>query len=106
MPQLPPPTQHDSAYFDFLEGLKVYNYTRNIKGLLDRYEEKASEFKKERGYTPSTMEEAGHLLESELLYQFACATQHCSQHMMWSARADSIESYLEKLLDLMQSSNC
>ena len=105
MPQLPPPTQHDSAYFDFLEGLKVHNYTHNVKGLLNRYEEKASEFKKDRGYAPSTMEEAGHLLEPELLYQFACATQHCAQHMMWSASADSIEAHHEKLLALMQSEN-
>jgi ubiquinone/menaquinone biosynthesis C-methylase UbiE len=105
MPQLPPPSQHDSAYFDFLEGLKVYNYTHNIKGLLNRYEETASEFKEERGYAPSTMEEAGCLLEPELLYQFACATQHCAQHMMWSASADSIAEHRERLLALMQGPN-
>jgi SAM-dependent methyltransferase len=102
MPQLPPLKQHHCAYFDFVEGLKVYNYKRNIKGLLDRYGEKAAEFKRERGYAPSTMEEAGHLLQPELLYQFACAVQHTAQHMMWSAGADSVKEHHKEILAMMQ----
>ncbi len=101
MPQLPPLSQHDCAYFDFLEGLKVYNYTHNVKGVLDRYREKAAEFRKERGYPPSTMDEAGRLIQPELLYQFACATQHTAQHLMWAAGADSIKPHREELMSMM-----
>src|SRR6185295_14204948 len=58
MPQLPPLTQQDCAYFDYVEGLKVYNYTRHVKQLLEKYEEKAARFKEKNGYPPSTMNEA------------------------------------------------
>src|SRR6202158_5324799 len=102
MPQLPPPSQQDCAYFDFIEGLKIYNYTRNVKGLLENYKEKASEFQEKKGYLPSTMEEAGRLLEPDLLYQFACATQHVAQHMMWSAGCVLLKERYEENLAMMK----
>jgi SAM-dependent methyltransferase len=101
MPQLPPLTQQDCAYFDYVEGLKVYNYTRHVKQLLEKYEEKAARFKEKNGYPPSTMNEAATLIEPEPLYRFACGVQHNAQHLMWAAGTDSLKPYREKILGQM-----
>jgi SAM-dependent methyltransferase len=104
MPQLPPLSQHDCAYFDYVEGLKVYNYTRHVKTLLRDYEEKAARFEEEKGYLPSTMEEAATLIEPDPLYQLACGIQRTSQVLMWTAGIDSVKPHREQLLARLDGS--
>jgi len=104
MPQLPPLTQHDCAYFDYVEGLKVHNYTRHVRQLLEKYDEKAAAFEAANGYPPSTMSEAAKLIEPEPLYQFACGVQHTAQHLMWAAGTDSLKPYRREILKRMEES--
>jgi SAM-dependent methyltransferase len=104
MPQLPPMTQQDCAYFDFVEGLKVYNYTRHVTTLLKKYGEKAVQFEEKNSYLPSTMNEAAELIEPESLYKFACGVQRTAQQMMWAAGIDSLKPYRQQILDQMEKS--
>ena len=70
MPQLPPVTQEHAARLDFLEGLRLYNYRRHVRGVLDAYD-------REVGTTrPPTMASAGERIKGQPLYQFAAAIQH------------------------------
>jgi SAM-dependent methyltransferase len=93
MPDLPPMTQHDYAYFDYLEALKRHNYTQHVTGVLRNYAAAAARFEAARGFRPSTMTEAGTLIQPDLLYQFACSIQHASQVLMWQAGLDSLRPH-------------
>ncbi len=95
MPELPVPTQEVSARFDFLEGLRRYNYTVHVAGVLDEYEQNAATAKTNGGDRPSTMEEAGSRIASTPLYQFAACIQRQAQQMGWAAARESLQSHTE-----------
>ena len=87
---IPPPTQQDCAQFDFIEGLKVHNYTKCVRSILDDYPSRARAYEQERGYAPRSIEEAGILIEQDPLYCFAASIAHYSQAYMWLAVRDSL----------------
>ncbi|MBI4233280.1 MAG: class I SAM-dependent methyltransferase [Chloroflexi bacterium] len=101
MPELPPPTQHDAAYLDYLEGLKRHNYSRLVKAVVQNYQANVTCLEEERGYRPTTLEEAGALIKDDLVYQFACGLQRNSHLMLWRAGLDSLAPHREKILAIM-----
>ena len=101
MPQLPPVTQEHAARLDFLEGLRLYNYRRHVRGVLDAYD-------REVGTTvgttrPPTMASAGERIKGQPLYQFAAAIQHHAQVMGWATAADSLREHADELDVLLAS---
>ena len=87
---IPPPTQQDCGQFDFIEGLKVHNYAKYVRSILDDYPNRARAYEGERGYAPRSIEEAGILIEQDPLYPFAASIAHYSQAYMWLAVRDSL----------------
>ena len=97
MPELPAPTQEQAAHFDYLEGLRGYNYTVHVKGILDAYAGATAG----GGSAPATMDEAGSIIGSSPLYQFAAATQHQAQKMGWNAARRSLEGHTDRLAGIL-----
>ncbi len=98
MPELPAPTQEQAAHFDYLEGLRGYNYTVHVKGALDAYAHEAAAARAE----PATMDEAASIIAPSALYQFAAATQHQAQKMGWAAARHSLEGHADRLAGLLE----
>jgi len=98
MPELPAPTQEQAAHFDYLEGLRGYNYTVHVKGILDAYERATTGV----GSAPATMDEAGAIIAPSPLYQFAAATQHQAQKMGWTAARLSLEGHTDRLAETLE----
>lgn len=97
MPELPAPTQEQAAHFDYLEGLRGYNYTVHVKGILDAYEREVVG----GGRAPATMDEAAGIIAPSSLYRFAAATQHQAQKMGWNAARRSLESHTDRLAGIL-----
>ncbi len=97
MPELPAPTQEQAAHFDYLEGLRGYNYTVHVKGILDAYAHRGAE----GGSEPTTMDGAAAIIEPSPLYRFAAATQHQAQKMGWAAARRSLEVHTDELAGLL-----
>ena len=97
MPELPAPTQEQAAHFDYLEGLRGYNYTVHVKGILDAYAHRRAE----GGSEPTTMDGAAAIIEPSSLYRFAAATQHQAQKMGWAAARRSLEAHTDELAGLL-----
>ena len=97
MPELPAPTQEQAAHFDYLEGLRGYNYTVHVKGILDAYAHRRAE----GGSEPTTMDGAAAIIEPSPLYRFAAATQHQAQKMGWAAARRSLEDHTDRLAGLL-----
>ena len=91
MPPLPPVTQQQAARFDYLEGLRLYNYTRHIPEVLERYEATVGSRR------PRTMATAGKRIKAQTLYQFAAAIQHQAQVMGWASAAESLADHGDEL---------
>jgi len=98
MPALPAPTQEQAAHFDYLEGLRGYNYTVHVKGILDAYERETATGRPE----PATMDEAGAIIAPSHLYRFAAATQHQAQKMGWAAARRSLEGHTNRLAEVLE----
>lgn len=98
MPELPAPTQEQAAHFDYLEGLRGYNYTVHVKGILDAYEREVVG----GGRAPATMDEAAGIIAPSPLYKFAAATQHQAQKMGWNAARRSLESHTDRLAGILE----
>ena len=98
MPELPAPTQEQAAHFDYLEGLRGYNYTTHVRGILDAYERETAA----AGSAPATMDEAGSIIAPSALYRFAAATQHQAQKMGWAAARRSLEAHSDRLAALLE----
>ena len=96
MPDLPPAPQRDAGYFDFIEGLKRYNYGHFVRRVLDDYDERFP-----GGRRPQTMQEAGDRITADPLYQVACAIQRTSQEMAWSSAAASLLSHREQMARML-----
>ncbi len=96
--ELPKPTQQDCAMFDFIEGIKLHNYTKFVKTLLDDYKRQAGDFERERGYPPTSVDEAGKLIQSNGLFPFAASIAYYSQAYMWTAARDSLVPHTNHLL--------
>ena len=97
MPELPAPTQEQAAHFDYLEGLRGYNYTVHVKGILDAYARETAS----AGSAPATMDEAGSIISAGPLYRFAAATQHQAQKMGWNAARRSLEGHTDRLAGIL-----
>ena len=97
MPELPAPTQEQAAHFDYLEGLRGYNYTTHVRGILDAYERESAP----GDSAPATMDEAAGVIAPTALYQFAAATQHQAQKMGWAAARRSLEAHTDHLAGLL-----
>lgn len=95
MPDLPAPTQEVSARFDFLEGLRRYNYAVHVAGVLDEYEQNTAALETSGVGKPSTMEEAGDLIADTPLYQFAACIQRQAQQLGWAAAGESLQGHTE-----------
>ena len=95
MPRLLAPPQEVSARFDFLEGLRRYNYTVHVAGVLDEYEQKAAASEADGRGRPSTMEEAGDLIADTPLYQFSACIQRQAQQLGWAAARESLKGQTE-----------
>ncbi len=91
MPLLPPATQEQAARFDYLEGLRLYNYTRHIPKVLEQYEATVGSRR------PRTMATAGKRIQSQPLYRFAASIQHQAQVMGWASAAESLADYGDEL---------
>ena len=98
MPELPAPTQEQAAHFDYLEGLRGYNYTVHVKGILDSYERSVDT----GGPRPATMAEAAAVIAPSPLYRFAAATQHQAQKMGWAAARRSLEDHTGSLAEVIK----
>ncbi len=97
MPELPAPTQEQAAHFDYLEGLRGYNYTVHVKGVLDAYAHRTAV----GGSEPTTMDGAAAIIEPSPLYRFAAATQHQAQKMGWASARRSLEDHTDQLAGLL-----
>ena len=97
MPELPAPTQEQAAHFDYLEGLRGYNYTVHVKGILDACARAAGA----GAPAPATMDEARSIIAPSPLYKFAAATQHQAQKMGWNAARRSLESHTDRLAGIL-----
>jgi len=97
MPELPAPTQEQAAHFDYLEGLRGYNYTVHVKAVLDGYERQRTD----GGSAPTSMDGAAAIIEPSPLYRFAAATQHQAQKMGWAAARRSLEAHTDELAGLL-----
>src|ERR1700685_4675993 len=100
MPVLPALTQHDYAYFDFIDGLRTHNYTAHVKALVSAYEQIAGE-RDEIGRKPTTLSEVEVVMGSQPLFKWACVIQRNAQEMMWAAGRDSVAHFAEELEDLL-----
>jgi SAM-dependent methyltransferase len=96
MPDLPPAPQREAGYFDYLEGLKRYNYRNFVRRVLDDYDGRV-----EDGQPPRTMEEAGDQIIRDPLYRVACAIQRTSQEMAWSSAATSLLPHREQMARML-----
>src|ERR1051326_1916668 len=101
MPVLPDMSQQDYAQFDFIQGLKLYNYRRHVTAVLEHYRAEADAFRAEHGREQS-MAEAGLLIEPDPTYELACEIQRASQLMMWQAGIASLEPRRDEVLRLME----
>ena len=99
MPELPAPNQEQAAHFDYLEGLRGYNYTVHVKGVLDAYAHRRAE----GGAEPTTMDGAAAIIEPSHLYRFAAATQHQAQKMGWATARRSLEAHTDHLAGLLEA---
>ena len=97
VPQLPPVTQEHAARLDFLEGLRLHNYRRHVRGVLDAFERDLGELR------PRTKASAGEHIKKQALYQFAAAIQHHAQVMGWATAADSLRDHADELDRLLAS---
>jgi SAM-dependent methyltransferase len=100
MPALPLLSQHDYAYFDFIDGLRTLNYTVHVKQLICDYQRMAAE-RAEIGRKPTTMSDAAALIQAQPLYKWACGIQRSAQEMIWAAGRDSIAPHAEALETLL-----
>ena len=91
MPPLPAVTQEQAARFDYLEGVRLRNYTRHIPEVLARYEAGVGSRR------PRTMATAGKRIKAQTLYQFAAAIQHQAQVMGWASAAASLAEHGDEL---------
>ena len=98
MPELPAPTQEQAAHFDYLEGLRGYNYTVHVKGILDAYARATAAGES----VPATMDGAASLIAPSTLYGFAAATQHQAQKMGWAAARRSLEDHTGQLAEVLE----
>jgi SAM-dependent methyltransferase len=101
MPELPAPTQEQAAHFDYLEGLRRYNYTVHVTGVLEEYERNLASVGQAGPNRPATMTEAAAVIEPTTLYRFAAATQHQAQKMGWAAARRSLDAYTEDLIRVL-----
>jgi SAM-dependent methyltransferase len=90
---VPAPTQHDAAYFDFVEGVKIYNYSRHVAKLLARYQEQVAK----SGSVPTTADEAGSVIASDPLYAMAAQIQRVAQELAWRSATESVTPHREAL---------
>jgi len=95
VPQLPPVTQAHAARLDFLEGLRLHNYRRHVRGVLDAFEREVGAAR------PGTMASAGERIKGQTLYRFAAAIQHHAQAMGWATAADSLREHADELDTLL-----
>ncbi len=94
---VPAPTQHDSAYFDYLEGVKIYNYSHHVRRILSRYADRTAA----NGATPATADEAGSIISLDPLYALAAQTQRVAQELAWQSAAASVAPHREALREML-----
>jgi SAM-dependent methyltransferase len=97
MPDLPPAPQRDAGYFDYLEGLKRFNYRHIVARVLQDYDRAF-----EDGPRPQTMQDAGTHLTADSGYRTACAIQRISQEMTWSSAARSLLPHREEMARMLR----
>ncbi len=91
---LSPPSHDDSSRFDFVEGVRSFNYRRIVGPLLADYPRRVAAGGKE----PSTKEEAGELYTRDPRYLFACAIQRTMQQTGWATAVDSVHREAKTIL--------
>jgi SAM-dependent methyltransferase len=94
---VPAPTQHDAAYFDYLEGVKIYNYSRHVPAVLSRYFDRAAA----NGTVPVTADEAGAIISADPLYALTAQTQRVAQELAWRSAAASVAPHREALGEML-----
>lgn len=94
---VPPPRQPEAAYLDFVEGLRIHNFTKNVRAALDWYRIEADRRQAAGQPPPGGMAEAGALIEGNLSYRFACSIQRHAQQMAWRTARESLEPHRTEL---------
>lgn len=99
MPRLPAPSQDDAARLDFIEGVRLHNYTSHISTVLDHYRE----FTEAGGLTPAGLRGAGEVVEHDLVYRFAAGIQRQAQLMGWATAIESLRPDTDHLVTTVAS---
>lgn len=99
MPRLPTISQEDAARLDFVEGVRLHNYTSNIPAVLDHYRQATQGMAE----VPATWRDAGAAIVEDSTYRFAAGIQRHAQVMGWAAAIESLRSHTDELRDTVMS---
>ncbi|MCB2107538.1 MAG: class I SAM-dependent methyltransferase [Rhodobacteraceae bacterium] len=99
-PILPLPTHDEAARTDFAYHLANFirrDVTPHNETVYVRQVKPA--FERRNGRAPKTRQEVRKAMEPTSAYKMSSALQRCSQEMMWSSVADTVERELPRLID-------
>ena len=101
MPELPNLTLEEARRFDFLEGLRLHNYSKHVPAVLDHYSRSVAAAEAIGEARPGGPGEASRFIEHDPLYQFAAGIQRHAAVMGWSAAIESLRPYVDRLREVV-----
>ena len=90
-------TLEEARRFDFLEGLRLHNYSKHVPAVLDHYSRSVAAAEAIGEARPGGPGEASRFIEHDPLYQFAAGIQRHAAVMGWSAAIESLRPYVDRL---------
>lgn len=87
---LTPPSHDDASRFDFVEGVRSFNYRRIVAPLLADYPRRVADHVAAGGAEPATKEDAAELYTRDPRYLFACGIQRTMQMAGWATAVRSV----------------